>query len=183
MTDEEFFEFRAEYPDLHFEMTAEGELIAMAPTHCETGARSAEVLGDLRNWTKKRRNGRCFDSSTGFVLPNGARRSPDASWVSKARLLPKAESDSFWHLCTDFVIQVRSGSDRLGLLQRKMREYLEQGAKLGWLIDAEKRTVTIYRPEGDVETRTGINQLKGEGPVASFSMDLTEIWDPRAHLD
>ena len=125
----------------------------------------------------------CFDSSTGFVLPNGARRSPDASWVSKARLLPKSASDSYWHLCPDFVIEVRSGSDRLRPLQRKMREYIEQGAKLAWLIDAEKRTVTIYRPDGDVETRTGINQLKGEGPIASFSMDLTGIWDPRAHLD
>jgi Uma2 family endonuclease len=183
MTDEEFSALWAEHPDLHFEMTAEGELIAIAPAHCETGARSGEVFGELRDWTKRHRNGMCFDSSTGFVLPNGARRSPDASWVSRARLRPKSATSSFWHVCPDFGVEVRSDSDRLKPLQRKMREYIEQGAQLGWLIDSDKRSVTIYRPNGDVETRIGVDRVEGEGPVAGFVLDLTCVWDPRAHLD
>jgi len=182
MTDEEFTAFCAEHPDLNFEMSAEGELIVMAPAHSDGGARNFEVAGELRDWAKKPRRGIGCDSSTGFVLPNGARRSPDASWTLKSRVqqLGAGKWKAFWHLCPDFVIEVKSDSDRLKPLQKKMREYLEQGAQLGWLIDPENKTVEIYRPDGKVEIRADVNKLEGEGPVAGFVLDLTYVWDPFA---
>ena len=174
--------FCAEHPDLHFEMSAEGELIVTPPTHSDTGASNFEVAGELRAWARKDRRGVGCDSSTGFVLPNGARRSPGASWTLKSRVeqLAAHKRRSFWHLCPDFVIEVKSESDRLKPLQGKMAEYLSQGAQLGWLIDPRDRSVTIYRPNGEVEARTGIDQVEGEGPVADFVLNLTYVWDPFA---
>jgi len=182
MTDEEFVSFCAEHPDLNFEMTAEGELIVMPPTYSDTGASNSELARELGNWAKKDRRGIVCDSSTGFVLPNGARRSPDASWTLKSRVdeLGAARRKSFWHLCPDFVIEVKSDTDRLKTVQKKMREYLEQGAQLGWLINPDDKTVEIYRPNGEVGKRTGIDKLEGEGPVAGFVLDLTYVWDPFA---
>jgi Uma2 family endonuclease len=180
MTDEEFTAFCAEHPDLDFEMTAEGEIIVMAPTHFLIGASGSEVSGQLRNWARIDGRGVSCDSSTGFVLPNGARRSPDASWTLKSRIraIDAQRRRSFLHLCPDFVTEVRSDSDRLRPLQRKMREYIENGAQLGWLIDIQSRSVEIYRPEGGIETRTSINSVAGDGPVAGFVLDLTLVWDP-----
>jgi Uma2 family endonuclease len=182
MTDDEFAAFCAEHPDLNFEMTAEGELIVMAPTFSYTGASNFDVSGQLRPWARKDRRGVGCDSSTGFVLPNGARRSPDASWILKSRVqqLGAKQLKTFWHLCPDFVIEIKSASDRLKTLQKKMQEYIEQGAQLGWLINPENKTVEIYRPGGEVEKRADIVTLDGEGPVAGFTLDLTYVWDPLA---
>jgi len=182
MTDEEFVSFCAEHPDLIFEMTAEGELIVMPPTYSDTGASNSEVAGELFNWAKNDRRGIVCDSSTGFVLPNGARRSPDASWTLKSRVqqLGRSKRKSFWHLCPDFVIEVKSESDRLKALRNKMREYLEQGAQLGWLIDPEAKTVEIFRASGEAIVLSGIGQVEGEGPVAGFVLDLRAVWDPLA---
>src|SRR5580704_4657218 len=167
MTDEEFTAFCAEHPDLNFEMTAEGEIIVMAPTHSFTGVTNSDIDTQLNNWAKTDRRGVVCGSSAGFVLPNGARRSPDASWTLKSRVDTR-EKKGFWHLCPDLVIEVKSGSDRIRTLQAKMREYLANGAQLGWLIDPENRSVEIYRPDGQVESQTEITKLKGEGPVAGF---------------
>jgi Uma2 family endonuclease len=183
MTDEEFSAFCAGHPDLYFEMSAEGELIVMPPTYSDTGAGNSEIAGELHNWAKKNRRGYVCDSSTGFVLPNGARRSPDASWTLKSRvqqLGAAKQRKAFWHLCPDFVIEVRSASDRLIPLRKNMLEYLEQGAQLGWLVDPENKTVEIYRPGGGSEKRTGVDKVEGEGPVAGFVLDLTYVWDPLA---
>ncbi len=182
MTDQEFTAFCAEHPDLNFEMSAEGELIVMAPTHSDTGARNSGIGAQLFHWAKRNRRGIVCDSSTGFVLPNGARRSPDASWTLKSRVqqLGAGKRRTFWHLCPDFVIEVKSDSDRLKPLQKKMVEYLEQGAQLGWLIDPENQAVEIYRPAGNAELRSGVNKLEGDGPVAGFVLDLTYVWDPLA---
>jgi Uma2 family endonuclease len=182
MSDQEFSAFCAEHPDLNFEMTAEGELIVMAPTHSDTGTRSLEAAGQLRNWSRTDDRGYACDSSTGFVLPNGARRSPDASWTLKSRVqqLGSRKRNAFWHLCPDFVIELRSDTDRLPAVRQKMREYLSNGAQLGWLIDPQARSVEIYRPEGEPESRTGIDAVEGEGPVAGFVLDLNYVWDPFA---
>ena len=182
MTDEEFTAFCAEHPELNFEMTAEGELIVMAPTHSDTGASNSNIAIQLGIWAKKDRRGIVCDSSTGFVLPNGARRSPDTSWTLKSRIaqLGPNQRKSFWHLCPDFVIEVRSDSDRLKPLQAKMTEYLTQGAQLGWLMDPANRSVEIYRPNGEVEKLSGIDALTGEGPVVGFVLDLVSVWDPLA---
>jgi len=182
MTDEEFMALCSERPELHFEMTTEGELIVMAPTHSDSGASNFEVAGQLRQWARKDRRGIGCDSSTGFVLPNGARRSPDASWTLKTRVaeLGEKKRNSFWHLCPDFVIEVRSATDRLKPLQAKMLEYISQGAQLGWLIDSANRSIEIYRPNGQIEKRTGIDTLEGEGPVLGFVLHLSRVWNPLA---
>jgi Uma2 family endonuclease len=182
MTDEEFHAFCAEHPDLNFEMTAEGELIVMPPTYSDTGASNSDIAVQLGTWARKERQGIACDSSTGFVLPNGARRSPDASWTLKSRVkdLGRGKREAFWHLCPDFVIEIKSASDRLKPLQQKMSEYLEQGAQLGLLIDPKNKTVEIYRRDGNVEKRTGVDKVEGEGPVAGFVLDLTHVWDPFA---
>jgi Uma2 family endonuclease len=182
MTDEEFATFCAEHPDLRFEMSAEGEIIVMPPTHSDGGVSNSEVVAELRNWARKDGRGLVCDSSSGFVLPNGARRSPDASWTLKARIqqLGTGKRKAFWRLCPDFVIEIKSDFDRLKPLQKKMREYLDQGAQLGWLIDPETKTVEIYRPTGDMEKLTGIDKIEGEGPVADFILDLTSVLDPFA---
>ena len=178
MTDEKFTAFCAEHPDFNFETTAEGEII---PAHSLTGASNAEIGAQLRNWARIEGRGVGCDSSTGFVLPNGARRSPDASWTLKSRVkkMDTRKRRGFWHLCPDFVIEVRSDSDRLRTVQKKMLEYMSNGAQLGWLIDPVNRSVEIYRPEGQLEARSGMMKIEG-GPVAGFVLDLTYVWDPLA---
>ena len=134
MTDEEFAGFCSDHPDLQFEMTAEGELIVMAATFSLTGARNSRINRQLGNWADLDGRGVVNDSSTGYVLPNGARRSPDASWVSKDQIqkLSPESLQGFWPLCPPFVIELKSESDRLRTLRAKMREYLANGAELGW---------------------------------------------------
>jgi Uma2 family endonuclease len=182
MTDEEFAAFCAEHPDLNFEMTADSELIVMPPTYSDTGVVNFDIGAQLWTWAKKDGRGYGCDSSTGFVLPNGARRSPDASWTLKSRVqqLGARQRKAFWHLCPDFVIEIKSNTDRLKPFREKMLEYLDQGAQLGWLIDPEGKTVEVYRAGGRSERRTGLNALEGEGPVAGFVLDLTCVWDPLA---
>ena len=182
MTDEAFARFCADHPDLNFEMTAQGELIVLPPTYTLTGARNLEILGQLRNWARLNAAGIASDSSTGFVLPNGARRSPDASWTPKTeiRKLTPESREAFWHLCPAFVVELRSKTVRLNLVREKMREYIANGAQLGWLIDPETRTVEIYRPDRDPETLANPASLTGEGPVHGFTLDLTQVWDPLA---
>jgi Uma2 family endonuclease len=180
MTDDEFAGFCAEHPDLFFEMTAEGEIIVMPPTYSLTGVRNAEISRCLATWARQDGRGIATDSSTGFRLPNGARRSPDAAWTLKSRIaqLDLASRRKYWHLCPDFVIELKSSTDRPRILREKMLEYLANGAQLGWLIDTDQESVTIYRPDGQPETRTGIDSIAGEGLVAGFVLDLSFVWNP-----
>jgi Uma2 family endonuclease len=180
MTDEQFAEFCAEHPDLSFEMTAEGELIVMPPNYTATAARNGEIMAQLRNWARPDGRGICTDSSGGFVLPSGARRSPDAAWTQKSRIqqLAPAQHERFWHLCPDFVIELRSHWDRLPTLRAKMHEWIANGAQLAWLIDAERHAVEIFRPGSEPETLLEPSTVEGEGPVTGFTLDLPPVWDP-----
>ena len=182
MTDCEFEAFCSEHPDLSFEMTAEGEIIVMPPTHSLTGRRNSEINFQLESWSRRDRLGMVLDSSAGVVLPNGARRSPDASWTrtEDVRKLPPESREGFWHLCPAFVIELRSKSDRLAAVRAKMQEYIANGAELGWLIDPATKSVTVYRPGRQPETMTGVDSVTGEGPVAGFTLSLSEVWDPLA---
>jgi Uma2 family endonuclease len=136
----------------------------------------------LGNWALKDARGVASDSSTGFLLPNGARRSPDASWTPKdeIRNLPDSSREGYWHLCPAFVIELRSNSDRLPMLREKMEEYLANGARLGWMIDPESHTVEVYRPDRAPEILTAIDSISGEGPLEGFVLDLRTVWDPLA---
>ena len=182
MTDEEFAEFCAEHPDLFFEMTAEGVIVVMPPNYSLTGAQNLELLGQLRNWTRMDSRGIAGDSSSGFVLPNGARRSPDACWTSRAKIeqLTDESLRGYWHLCPDFVVELKSRTDRIRALREKMAEWIDNGAQLGWLIDPDKRTAEIYRAGREPELLTEATTIHGEGPVEGFALDLSKVWDPLA---
>ena len=180
MTDEAFAQFCAEHPDLDLEMSANGELIIKPQTYTWTGARSGEIMVQLHYWARRDKRGIAFDSSTGWLLPTGARRSPDAAWILKQRIrdLDPAAFSRYWPVCPNFVIELRSQTDRVRVLRDKMNEWLASGAQLGWLIDPEIRTVEIYRPGFEAETRAGASSIAGEGPVDGFVLDLPPVWDP-----
>lgn len=179
MTDEEFVAFCEQYDDCSIECTAEGEIVIMPPTYSRTGERNSEIVFQLMMWAKKDGRGRANLPSAGFRLPNGARRSPDASWTRKDRIagLPKEQRERFYRLCPDFVVELRSSTDRISRLKNKMEEYIANGAELGWLIDPKEQTVWIYRPGRAAEPVVNPERIAGEGPVEGFSLDLAEIWE------
>jgi Uma2 family endonuclease len=178
MSDDEYFQFCADNSELRVERTAEGDIVVMPPAGIESSFRNNEVSAELRNWARKDGRGRAFDSSVEFLLPSGAAYSPDASWVQESRLdkLSRTEKRKFPHLCPDFVIELMSPSDRLPKLKAKMREWMENGAQLGWLLDPDNRTAYIYRPEREPEQVINPERLTGEGPVAGFVLVLADIW-------
>jgi len=178
MTDDQYFEFCANNPELRVERTAEGDIVIMPPAGFETGDRNSELIRQLRNWALDDRRGRVFDSNTEYLLPNGAAYAPDASWVLQSRLdrLTRDEKRKFPHLCPDFVIELMSPSDRLAKVKAKMGEWTANGAQLGWLLDPDHRTVYIYRPGREPEQLVNPERLAGEGPVLGFVLELAGIW-------
>jgi len=180
MTDDEFFALCQLNRDLRLERNAEGDIKVMPPTGGETGNRNAEITGQLVIWTKQDGTGAAFDSSTGFKLPNGADRSPDAAWVQKSRLavLTQEEKEKFLPLCPDFVIELLSPSDELEEVKAKMDEYIENGARLGWLLEPRSRRVYVYRPGESVIMIENTGQISGEPELPGFVLNLREIWEP-----
>lgn len=179
-SDEELFEFCARNPELRIERTAEGDLIVMTPAGWASGHRSAEIVAALRDWAAREGTGLASDSSAGFVLQDGAMRSPDASWVLRSRLAdisPEAK-ERFLPLCPDFVVELRSPSDRLPDLQAKMEEYRKNGARLGWLIDPQERRVHVYRPGRPVKVLDDPTEVSGDPELPGFVLDLAPIWAP-----
>ena len=179
MTQENFAELAQINQDVRLELTAKGELIIMPPTGGETGDRNFELDGQLWLWNKKRRLGKAFDSSTGFVLPNGANRSPDVSWIRMERWsnLSPEQRKKCLPLCPDFAIELVSETDRIANTREKMQEYLENGLRLGWLIEPKTRIVEIYRPNREVEVLQSPLTLSGENVLPDFTLSLAEIWD------
>ena len=179
LTSEQFYQLCEENPDLKLERSANGELIAMPPTGGETGKRNVKVTTQLDLWNEQTELGEVFDSSTGFTLPNKADRSPDASWVEKSRwsALTPEQREKFIPLCPDFVIELVSPSDSLKKTQEKMQEYMENGCRLGWLINRKKREVEIDRPGQDVEVLQSPLTLSGENVLPGFVLNLQKIWN------
>lgn len=176
-TDEEFYELCAKNPELRFERSAQGEVTIMAPAGSETGARNAGIVAQLWNWNQQTYSGLVFDSSAGFRLPNGAIRSPDASWVAQERwqALSAEQQQRFAPLCPDFVVELRSHSDELEPLQSKMQEYMANGAQLGWLIDPHNGRVEVYRPDLTVEVMNDPQSLADEPILPGFHLNLERI--------
>jgi len=179
LSDDEFFEFCRINRELRVERTAKGELVIMPPAGGEEGCRGSEINGQLWRWASEDGRGVAFDSSTGFVLPNGAVRAPDASWVERTRLaaLAPAERRKFLPLAPDAVIELRSASDNLRDQQAKMQEYLANGTRLGLLIDSEMRRVHVYRPGAPAEILDAPASVSGEPVLPGFQLSLQEIWD------
>lgn len=180
VTAEQFAALAAVNRDIRLERTSLGELIVNPPTGWETGERNWSISGELYLWWRNAGEpGKAFDSSTGFTLPNSAILSPDASWISQPRWdrLTTEEKSTFPQICPDFVIELRSSSDTLKSLQAKMKEYIENGAKLGWLINPKRRQVEIYRPKRSVEILENPSELSGEDILPNFVLCLSRIWD------
>lgn len=178
VTHEQFVQLALANRDLQLERTATGELIVMPPTGSDTGKRNFDIAGQLWLWNRQTKLGVAFDSSTGFYLPNGSDRSPDAAWIRQERwdALTLEQQEIFAPICPDFVLELRSKNDSIEKLRAKMREYIENGACLGWLIDRKNQKVEIYRQSRDVEVLNKPANLSGEDILPGFVLDLTEVW-------
>jgi len=179
MNDDEFFQFCQLNPELRIERTSEGDIIVMAPTGGKTGRRNAKLIVAFGGWAEKDGRGQVFDSSTEFILPNHAGRAPDVSWVRNERweALTEKEQEQFPPLCPDFVVELRSPTDRLENLMKKMEEYVANGAQLGWLIDPLERKVHIYRPGAAAEIIDDAKEVSGEPLLKGFVLDVQSLWD------
>ena len=178
LTDEQFYQLCINNGDLRIERNADGDLLIMPPTGGETGNRNGRLIQQLFNWSDRDATGIAFDSSTGFKLPNGANRSPDASWIplSKWDALTPDEKQRFIPLCPDFVIELLSPSDNLSKTQSKIQEYIDNGTKLGWLINRSQKQVEIYRQGQKVELLDLPDDLSGEDVLKGFTLNLQPIW-------
>jgi Uma2 family endonuclease len=178
LTDEQFFQICQANRDLKFERTASGELIIMPPTGGETGNKNARITQQLMNWTDADGTGIAFDSSTCFKLPNSADRSPDASWIKLERwdALTEEEKQKFPPISPDFVVELLSPSDSLKVAQEKMKEYIDNGVRLGWLINRKSRQVEIYRPGQEVDVLESPVTLSGEDVLNGFVLNLGLVW-------
>ena len=165
-------------PDLRLELTADGELVLMPPTGGNTGRRNSDLTTEITLWNRRTQLGVVFDSSTVFRLPNGAERSPDVAWVRLDRWqrLTLADQDAFPPLCPDFVIELRSKTDRLAPLQAKLREYQANGCRLGWLINVQDCQVEVYRADQPPEILAAPSLLSGEDLLPGLVVETTEIW-------
>ncbi len=164
--------------DLRIEKSATGDIVIMPPAFSDTGNRNLKLAQQFANWADSDGTGEAFDSSTGFTLPNGAIRSPDAAWVRLDRwnALTVEEQASFAPICPDFVVELRSASDSLKTLQAKMAEYLANGTALGWLIDRKTRRVHIYRPGQEPEILENPDVVMGDPELPNFRLQLARIW-------
>lgn len=178
MTDDDFFKFCQVNDSWRIERTAQGDIIIMGPTVFEGGRQNASLIIELGIWSKRDGTGIVLDSNTGFTLPNNAVRSPDAAWVlrSRAESLPQNEREQFSRLVPDFVVELRSKSDRPPVLREKMIEYMSVGVRLGWLIDPLTRQVEVYRPNQPVVVLDNPATISGDPELPGFTLDLAAIW-------
>ena len=180
MADDAFFDFCESNEVCRIERTADGPVLVLPLAGPSTGLRYVALLAQVSNWSHLDGTGAGFGSRVLFRLPNSAMRSPDAAWVSLDRLrsLTAEEGDTFLPLCPDFVVELTSPSDRIRDVRAKMSEWIAHGAKLGWLLEVDKRRVHVYRSTGDVEIFEGLTKIQGEGQLATFTLNLAKIWDP-----
>ncbi|WP_341737079.1 Uma2 family endonuclease [Microcoleus sp. CAWBG640] len=178
LTDDQFFQLCQENENIRLERTAKGELIIMSPAGGETGSSNAGLTAQIWIWNQQHKLGKVFDSSTGFKLPNGANRAPDASWVKLEtwNALTPEQQQKFPPICPDFVVELLSPSDSLKETQDKMKEYRDNGAVLGWLINRKSRQVEIYRPHQEVEMLESPATVSGEDVLPGFILNLESIW-------
>jgi len=178
LTREQFFQLCIANPDLQLERNANGEIVIMPPVGGETSSWNSDISADIGNWNRQNLKGKVFDSSGGFSLPNGADRSPDASWIpiEKWNTFTPEQRKKFLPICPDFAIELLSPSDSWIKGQLKMQEYMDNGCRLGWLIDPENKRVAIYRIGNPVEILEVPSSLSGEDVLQGFILNLENIW-------
>ena len=178
ISDQNFEKLCQKNKDFRIEQTAEGELIIMPPTLPDTGWRNTKLITQTENWSNFLKTGIVFDSLTYFTMPNGARRSPDVSWMRREKWnnFTNEEREKVSRIVPDFVIELRSSTDSLKTLQNKMREYIENGVSLGWLIDPKNKKVYIYRANGETEILDDPETVSGEDVLIGFELNVREIW-------
>jgi Uma2 family endonuclease len=178
LSDNQFARLCALNPEMRFEYTSTGDLIIMPPTGGDTGHTNANLTTDFTIWARQEASGLVFDSSTLFILPNGAKRSPDVSWIRRHRWEALAPEDrrGFPPICPDFILELRSPSDALHTLQEKMQEYLDNGVRLGWLIDPVERVVYVYRPGEVIERLESPREVSGESVLPGFVLSMSAVW-------
>jgi Uma2 family endonuclease len=178
LTHEDFSQLCQANPEIAFELTAQGELVIVSPVGGEGGSQEADLIIQVGIWNRQTQLGKVFSSSTIFRLPNGAERSPDTAWVRLERWksLTAEEQKAFPPICPDFAIELRSPTDRLKPLQAKMQEYIDNGLKLGWLIDPQNRRVEVYHPEQAVEVLESPTSLSGENVLPGLVVDVSQIF-------
>ena len=166
-------------PEVKLETNHHGELIVMSPTGCETGMNNAGLIAQFWNWNRQYKLGVVCDSSTGFLLPNGAIKSPDVTWIAKERLtrFSQAEKQQFLPLAPDFVLELMSPSDKLKDVQAKMQEYQNNGVMLGWLINPQLQQVEIYQPKQSIEVVEQPSVLLGGNLLPNLAIELDFIWE------
>ncbi len=178
LTDDQYDRFCRDNPDLQIELTADKQLIIMSPTKPGTGRRNAKLLLRLGTWAEQDDTGECFDSNSEFTLPNGAKRAPDASWILKSRwnrMTEEEKENTFTPICPDFVMELRSRSDRIPQVRKKMEEYIANGAKLGWLLDPIGNRAYVYRPGQPFEVIEKPEWINGDPVLPGFHFDFREI--------
>ena len=179
LTQDQFFQLCGDNPELRLELTARKEIIVMPPYGSEGGRQNFEIVQQLAAWAKADGTGYGFSTDTGFTLPNGAVRGPDAAWARREKwdALSRDKREKFAPLCPDFVIELRSPSDTLRELQEKMQEYRDNGTQLGWLIDPFERTVHVYRPGFEPKILKEPSSVSGDPVLQGFVLKLPEIWN------
>jgi Uma2 family endonuclease len=179
MDADEFYDFCMRHEDLNLELSSEGDLIIVPPAGMKAGRCNFKLAVRFGLWAEKDGTGETFDSSSMFSLPNGAKRSPDLSWIKKERweALSEKEQEKFSPICPDFVVELRSPSDSLKRLQKKMEEYVENGAQLGWLLDPSTRKVYVYRPGAEAEVLEDPETVSGEPLLRGFTLDVRALWE------
>jgi Uma2 family endonuclease len=179
LSDEQFYQLCINNPSLNIERSAEGVLIFMAPVGGDSGKREADFILDLGLWNRQTQLGEVFSSSTMFKLPGGGDRSPDAAWVERSRweALTPEQRQKFPPIAPDFVIELRSRTDSLAMLQEKMQEYMNSGVKLGWLFNPQDQQVEIYRQGQEKEVRALPTELSGESALPGFSLQVDPFTD------
>jgi Uma2 family endonuclease len=178
VSDSDLLRFSSANKGMRIEREKTGEIVVMTPTGNRTGMKSLYIGRMLGNWAEADGRGYAFDSNTGFSLRDGSMLSPDASWVERNRwdAMTEEQKDEYSPICPEFVIELRSPSDRLAPLQEKMQAWIANGAQLAWLIDPLRKAVEIYRPGREPEVLEGGSAVEGEGPVAGFVLELGKVW-------
>lgn len=179
MTDAAFYEFCRRNQDYRFEMNAKGELVVMPPAFLESSRKNNRINFQLTAWALTDKSGEAFESDGMFTLPNGAKRAPDAFWITKEKYYALSQEEreaQFARIVPDFIVELRSKSDNLRKLQAKMREYIENGVRLGWLIDPSEKRLHVYRADNTIEILEHPSKVSGEDVLPGFELDLIEIW-------